>query len=199
MRKVRDEHTAQIDEMLSQLDLVEAEHNEHKAAMERALVEKDAIISALGSQLAEAQHQRELLESEIEKATGSLASTEEMLRQSQQVITELEGLLTELRAEHNRAIEEQCRKGQKHSEQVRNETIAAAEVQFQKANEHYMALRQEYDAASRKAGKLEMEVRMLRREAENAKSEAVSKEVALASELAQSKAGTLFSLIFLMH
>ena len=54
MEKVREEHRSEIDEMLSQLDLVEAEHSERYEENGRAVSQKDAIIAALGSQLAEA-------------------------------------------------------------------------------------------------------------------------------------------------
>lgn len=186
---VREEYTAQIDEMLSQLDLVEAEHNQRNATMERTVIEKDAIISALGSQLAEAQHRRSQLEADNERIAHALKAAEEDFRLSQISVAELKASGEDLRVEHTVAIEELRRLGRTHCDQVRDQTIAAAEEQFRKANEHYISLKQEYDGASVKIGKLEKELRSVRREFENAKSEAIAREAAMVSKLAQSKAG----------
>ena len=194
VKMVREEYTAQIDEMLSQLDLVEAEHNQRNTTMQKSVIEKDAIISALGSQLAEAQHRRSQLEAENKKNAQALKAAEENLRLSQNSVAEVEAFGEELRVEHAVAIEEQRRLGRAQCDQVRDETIAAAEEQFRKANEHYMSLKQEYDSSIVKIGKLEKELRSVRREFENAKSEGVAREAVMASELAQSKAGKCGSL-----
>ena len=116
-------------------------------------------------------------------------AAEEDARTSHKVVADLESSKEELLAEHAVVLEEQRKMSRAQCDQVRNETIAAAEEQFRKANEHYMSLKQEYDGAITKIGKLEKELRSVRRECENAKSETVPREAAMASEIAQSKAG----------
>ena len=189
VKEVRIEHAAQIDEMLSQLDLVEAEHNQRYDTIEKSVTQKDAIISALGSQLAETQHRKTELKSEYEATTKILEATKDDLQFSRKAATELEESLEELRIEHKNSVETEKKKSQALCDQVRNETIAAAEEQFSKANGHYMTLKNEYNIAVTKIEKLEKELRSIRRDVESAKSEGVSREAAVAAELAQSKAG----------
>jgi ABC-type transporter Mla subunit MlaD len=55
VREVCAEHGKEIEELLTQLDLVEAEHNKRYKQKEKYIKEKDTIISALGSQLADSQ------------------------------------------------------------------------------------------------------------------------------------------------
>jgi hypothetical protein len=94
------------------------------------------------------------LESEYELNASTLSVTEEELRRARKVISELEKSLEELRVLHKIEVDDERRKGQALCDQVRNETIAAAEEQFSKANEHYMTLKHEYDSAIIKIGKL---------------------------------------------
>jgi DNA-binding transcriptional MerR regulator len=47
VKEVRQEHAAQIDEMLAQLDLVEAEHSQRYSAIEKSLIERTPLFRLL--------------------------------------------------------------------------------------------------------------------------------------------------------
>ena len=55
IRKVKAEHASESDELLTQLDLIEAETAQRFKNAEVAVTEKDAVITALGSQLADSE------------------------------------------------------------------------------------------------------------------------------------------------
>ena len=80
--EVRSENDKHIDEMLSQLDLVEAEATEQNEKREKMLKEKDAVISALGGQLAEAQARLADGIEQQEKLSSDLASAQERAQES---------------------------------------------------------------------------------------------------------------------
>eukprot|EP00545_Synedropsis_sp_CCMP1620_P000153 CAMPEP_0119008762 /NCGR_PEP_ID=MMETSP1176-20130426/3919_1 /TAXON_ID=265551 /ORGANISM="Synedropsis recta cf, Strain CCMP1620" /LENGTH=894 /DNA_ID=CAMNT_0006961159 /DNA_START=189 /DNA_END=2873 /DNA_ORIENTATION=+ len=185
---VKQEHTTQIDEMLAQLDMIEAEHTERHSSLEKSMEQKEAIISALGKQLAETTHRRGELEAEHEANTQRLKTTEEELTLSLQGTADLEATVEMLRKEKREAVDTEKRKGQTICDKVRNETIAEAEAQFNKANEHYMTLKHEYDGALGKIAKQEKDLKLIRREVESAKSEGASREAEVAADLAQSRA-----------
>jgi hypothetical protein len=189
LNQIREEHNSQIDEMLCQLDLVEAEHHERYNSLEKLVVEKDAIISALGTQLADSQHRTTKLVNENEAISRMLLSTEAQLNQAQEEITALQSSMMELREILTSTLEDERKKAIEQCEEVRNATIAVAEAQFNKANEHYMNLKHEYDSTIATNAKLEKEIRSLQRKVEEAKSEALSQEATMANELANSKAG----------
>lgn len=189
---VQKEHTVQIDEMLAQLDLIEAEHSERYSSLEESVDQKDAIISALGKQLAETTNRKTILEAEHETNVHKLKTTEEELTLCLHGTTELEATVDMLRAEKKEAVEDERKKGETICEKVRNETIAEAEAQFNTANEHYMTLKHEYDGAVDKISKLEKDLKLVRREVESAKSAEASRVAEVAADLAQSRAGKSF-------
>lgn len=193
LKEVEKAHNAQIAEILAELDKIEVENNQHSTALEKAMEQKDAIISALGTQLADATHKKSELEVEQEAYSQQLSATEAQLNLSLAEIAELEQSLAKMETQGKMALDEEKRRSQKASDQIRNETIAAAKEQFSKANGHYMTLKHEYDNSVMKTASLEKEVRSIKRDVERVQSEAASRDAEVESELAQSKAGEWFS------
>lgn len=182
VEEVRKQHTSEIDDMLSQLDLLEAEHKDRTQTLEQAVNHKDTVISALGTQLAEANqviNELKLLQNDQESRVARLSEDLE-LSQKELKAKELtyETQLKEMKQIRNAACEK-----------VRNETVAAAEEQFNKANEHYLTLKQRYDTAVARAAVSEREIKSSKRLLEHAKTAHASREAELTAELAQYKAG----------
>ena len=128
---------------------VEAEHQEQSSIKEQALKEKDAIIAALGAQLAEShgsltsfKDQATERSTELKKAQSE---TTEAKREAETVKEELEKIckdLEDFKAKRDEAIEA-----------ARNETIQEATVQFEKFNEMYRDMRNSYQSSRDKVCK----------------------------------------------
>jgi len=188
VEKVREEHRAEIDELLSQLDLVEAEHNERYAEKEQSVSQKDAIIAALGAQLAEATAKTTAAESELERNLALLESTQQESLRVEQALREAEDLMITIRTDHERALEAEKAKREVACDQVKDEMITAAEEQFARANETFMKLKHEHDAAKTKLIKMEKELNTVKREADKLEKEQIAKEDEINADVAQLKA-----------
>jgi hypothetical protein len=178
----------EIEETIAQLDLLEAEHNQEKASLERTIQDKDAIISALGAQLAEAQRRMTALEEAHVLHVRELESVKHDALMAQEETESLKTTVEHMKADHKKAMEAELAKRVKAQEQAREETIAEAESQFQRANDIYIQLKKEYDASCHKISKLEAEVKHARSEMEQTRNDQASKEMELGAELAQLKA-----------
>jgi hypothetical protein len=197
VREVRAEHSKEIDDLLNQLDLVEAEHNERYKQKDILILEKDAVISALGSQLAEAERrskatkstqgtmtkQLNRLQRELEEAKAEIASTKQ----------EMDGLV----ADHKDAMEKELVLRQKLCEEAREEMINRAELQFEQANATYKKLKHEFDQAVSNTAELERELKLSKKKAEDTKKQQEGREVDLDDKLAEARAGT--NTIFLCY
>jgi hypothetical protein len=188
VQEIRADHDKQIEELLGQLDLVEAEHNERNTKQEKTLGEKDAVISALGNQLAESQTRIRaisLREASLDKE--AVTAQEEVARAKQELarsMHETERLL----AAHKQALEVEVKLREKACNQAREEMIARAEIQFEQANVTYKKLKHEYDAARLKILALERDVKVAEQKAEEVQKNQESRQVDLEDELAQAKA-----------
>ena len=184
MKAAEATHNKHFEDLLAQLDLVEAEQSQTTAAKDKALSEKDAIVDALGSQLAEAQRK-------ISEAQHNRAFDLNALEESRKSYQALEKLTQALRNEV-RDLKEMQRKFAKEAEitkekaceEAREEMIEKAEVQFQQANEHYVKLRKQYDESQERAKKFESELKLLRKKVEKLTKEKESTEIDLKAELA---------------
>lgn len=187
-QEVTDVHNKQFEDLLSQLDLVEAEHKGVLAGKEKDLSEKDVFISGLRVQLQEAQNK-------VQELQRNLVIEEERSFQLQRTCSELEVQLKSAKSEllemsesHDAFIKKAAIAQEKACEDAREEMIEKAEIQFQQANEHYIALRKQYDESQRKLEKCEGDIRQAKNRAERILKEKESREVDLKAEMAALKA-----------
>jgi hypothetical protein len=181
IQELEDSHTKELDDLLGQLDLVEAEHKDMLDEREKAVVEKITVISALGSQLAESQKRLKDTEQLAQESLEKVNSLEEKLKSSKSE-------LQMLKETHKKYVANADKLREKACEEAREEMITRAETQFKQANEHYVKLRKQYDVSQKKVAKLESEVKDLKRMLGTAAKEKESCEIDLKAELAKLKA-----------
>ena len=184
LKEVRDQHSTEIDDLLSQLDVVEAEHKEKFDAKAESVKQKEAIIAALGAQLAEATTRTNEIEEEREQDFALIDAAREDARQAEAETQSLRLSLERLRRDHELALEDERQKREDSCQQAREEMIAAAQAQFDQANEHYVKLKHEYDSTATKLSQMERDLKFSRKEMENYKQKQASRE-------AETRAGTM--------
>mmetsp|Transcript_18277 Transcript_18277/g.27701 ORF Transcript_18277/g.27701 Transcript_18277/m.27701 type:complete len:865 (-) Transcript_18277:83-2677(-) len=188
VEEVRKKHTTEIDDMLVQLDLLEAEHKDRTRSLEQAVNHKDTVISALGTQLAEANRVTGEMKSLQDNQLTRITKLSDDLKLSQQEVTTNERTHEIQQKEMKQLVEQEKKLRNAACEKVRNETVAAAEEQFNKANEHYLTLKHRYDNVVARVATLEKEIKSAKRQLEDAKTAQASREAELTAELAQFKA-----------
>jgi chromosome segregation ATPase len=188
VREVRAEHGKEIEEMLSQLDLVEAEADQRYARTEKVVIAKDAVISALGSQLAEAQTRLNTFTERHDSMSRELEATHEEAQYAASEIEKKNQAIQRMKVAHEQALENELVLREKTCEDAREEMIARAEQQFDQANATYKKLKQEYDTAVVKLSGLEKDLKAAKKEVHEAKKKQESREFDLADKLAQAKA-----------
>ena len=192
VKELRDSHAKEIDEMLAQLDLVEAEHREKFSEKEKMLLEKEAVIAALGSQLAEAQTRLSTTSESQEGLENELKSLREQLGESKADVNEKAEDINRMLAEHQKALEEQDVLREQAVYDAEQEMIKKAEVQFKERNEHYKQLKHKFDETVSKIATMEAEITRAKKEADEARKRKEAIEIDLADELAQAKKGKLY-------
>jgi hypothetical protein len=188
VRDVRAEHGAEIEEMLSQLDLVEAEADQRFTRTEKVVTAKDAVISALGSQLAEAQTRLNSFTERHDSMSRELEATHEEAQYAASGIERKNQEIQRMKVAHQQVLENELVLREKTCQDARDEMIARAEQQFAQANATYKKLKHEYDTAVVKLSGLEKDIKMAKKEVHEAKKKQESREFDLADELAQAKA-----------
>lgn len=188
IREVRAEHSKEIEELITQLDLIEAEHNQRFNEKEKQVAEKDTVISALGSQLAEAQSRyAEMCESSV----GLEADLDTLRNDIKEARAETESGkqdIVRLVAEHQKALEHEVVLREEACAQAREEMIQRAEVRYGEANKLFRNLKQKFDEANVKIADLEKSINLTTKQSEETKRRLEAQERELRDELAQSKA-----------
>lgn len=176
------EHAREIDELLAQLDLIEAE------TANAAVKDKDAVITALGSQLAESEarsasvsKQYEALKQEVESLRNDLNILSLSNETKQQEIIDLVD-------QHNKEIEEQIALREGAYNEAHEEVSALAEQQFAERQKLYHNVKRSLDDAQSKISLLERDLRFATKELEEMGRRHEAREADLRDELAQSKA-----------
>ena len=187
------EHATEIDELISQLDLVEAESKKESNILEATMKQKDAIVAALGTQLAEASSRINKLDADHQTVVDTLTAAKCQAHQTEIKCATLVTEIERLKMENTNAMEQEKQKRNEACEKVRAEMITRAEEQFAKANVEYLRVKTEFEATVTKLGRIERELRVLSTKFEATKKEQATKEITMAAELAQSKAGEYFS------
>lgn len=188
VQELRKEHSSEIDELISQLDLVEAENKKEFTLLENKMKQKDAIIAALGTQLAEATSRRNEQDAEHQNTIEALQAAKDEAHLAKLQCATFEANLERSKVDYKKAIEDEKRKRQEAREEVRAEMIHAAEEQFAKANVEYLRVKSEFESTLLKLGKIEREFKVVCVELETAKKECATKEVEMTAELAQTRA-----------
>eukprot|EP00531_Pseudo-nitzschia_arenysensis_P017052 CAMPEP_0116121928 /NCGR_PEP_ID=MMETSP0329-20121206/3950_1 /TAXON_ID=697910 /ORGANISM="Pseudo-nitzschia arenysensis, Strain B593" /LENGTH=1201 /DNA_ID=CAMNT_0003615757 /DNA_START=180 /DNA_END=3785 /DNA_ORIENTATION=- len=190
IREVKSEHASESDELLAQLDLIEAEAAQRFKNAEATVTEKDSVITVLGSQLAESESRAASTFKEFE----SLKEEVESLRSDLEVVTSSNEAskreITKLVDRHEKEIEEQVELREAACNEAREEMIALAEGQLAERQEYYQALKRELDNAQSKISMLERDMRFATKEMEEMGKRNDAREADLRDELAQSKAAT---------
>jgi hypothetical protein len=185
MKEADDLHNKQFEDLLNQLDIVEAEHKQATSQKERALSEKEAVVDALGSQLAEAQRKISEAQNESKHASDAAEQTQLKCKSLEEQCQLLASEILELKEHQKRFAKEAAIAREKACENAREEMIEKAEIQFQQANEHYVKLRKQYDESQERAKKLEGELKVLKKKHEKLFNDKESHEIELKSEVAK--------------
>ena len=186
--QVSKDHTMQLDELLQQLDLVEAEHKEKMTQKEGSTFEKDAIIKALGMQLAEAENRTIEIDAAHKKLTEEASLAREEATTAAQEVETMKAALDKAKASHENFMAGEVERQERACEEAREEMIERAEVQFKSANDLYVKLKKEYDASIAKVDRLESELKEAKRSIEAAKNEQEDCVADLKADVAQLKA-----------
>ena len=188
IHEVKSEHGRESEELLTQLDLIEAEANQRFQSAQANVTEKDAVISALGSQLAAAESRVESTSKEYEALKKEIDS----LRSDLAVVTATnensEKEITKLIEQHEKEMEEQVALRESACNEAREEMIALAEGQLAERNQYYQALKRELDNSQSKTSVLERDLRFAKKEMDEMGKRHEAREADLRDELAQSKA-----------
>ena len=188
IREVKAEHGSESDELLAQLDLIEAETTQRFKNAEAAVKEKDAVIAALGSQLAESESRSAAMNKEYE----TLKEVLESLRSDLEVVSSSndarENEIASLIERHSKEMDNEIASREKACEEAREEMIALAEKQLDERQEYYQALKRELDNALSKISVLERDLRLATKESEESRRRHEAREADMRDELAQSKA-----------
>ena len=188
LQDLREEHGKEVEEMIAQLDLVEAEHNAKCVNQEKLIQEKEAVISALGSQLADAEKRLVDMDDKIDDLTLELDVVQEEAKRAKEELEQRAAELERLQLSHQKSMEAEVALREEACEAAREEMIERAEIQHQQANDVYKKLKHEYDSALDRISVLEKKIEKTTKELEEAKNARASREVDLADELAQVKA-----------
>lgn len=178
-------HNKQFEDMLSQLDLVEAEHRQALSEKDKCLSEKEAMVDNLGKQLEDAQKTINDVE---QRLISQMEVTEQEQNKTATLGKKIEALNDEIesmRESQKKFAREAVRDKERACNNAREEMIEKAEAQFQQANDHYVKLRKQYDEAHDRAKKLEGELRMSKRKAEKLARDKETCELDLNAEIAK--------------
>jgi hypothetical protein len=154
LKKLDDEHRAEIDELIQQLDDVEIEQESKYKDLQQRMNEKETIISVLSSQLVEANAVARKMDQKRIMDEEQISAAREELALCRQEVLSLQKKIETIKAEHAEDMENEAVKRRKAIQLVTEDGKAAAEAQFAEANKHYIRLKHEYDSAKLELKKL---------------------------------------------
>jgi len=185
---LRLEHGKEMDEVLAQLDLVEAEHQQRMNVKERSISDKDAVISALGSQLAEIQATVNQSKDDHDAIHQQMESIQAELIEARSDAQNKKQEMELLKTHHERIIQDTLAQRNQAIEQAREEVIERVQVQFEERNAMYKELKHGYDDVVARKSELEHQLQSAEKLATDARKESHAREMDLADQLAQAKA-----------
>jgi hypothetical protein len=181
VKKLQAAHAKESEDLLAQLDLVEAEHKEKLTQLSELVAQKDAAIAALGRSLVEASAQ----EKATDNTTRELERTKDALTKAHTELRCIQMEFDALQKSHATYVKEAETTKEKACEEAREEMVRRAEEQFKQANGLYVKLKKQYDISKKKVESLERETR---RASGRKTDKTDSSEVDLRSEIAQLQA-----------
>ena len=187
VRQARESNRDELDEIMLALSDLEEEQKERNAQHETLLKEKDAIVAALGSQLAETQKRIISLEDSLTENTIALKRAEEDAIRVKIGADSSQSELAKMKESHSRTLFSEQQKNAKAIEVAREETIQEAEEQFKAANDVYRKVVQDYKAEQKKAAELSDDITTVKLDLEKAKKVYASKIAELNANVAELK------------
>lgn len=188
VRKVGESHSEELDELLKQLDLVEAEHTEKLDSKTKLIGEKEEALQSLRQELKEIQAQWRSLDLEKAKLTTQWQESQQEGQKSRDKVRQLEDDLVRLKATHEDFVAQAEKTKEEACNEARDETIARAESQFKQANDLYIRLKKQFDTSTAKVSQLEQELKSNKTILSKVKRDKETNDVNLRSELAEAKA-----------
>jgi hypothetical protein len=188
LQKVSKDHTMQLDELIVQLDLVEAEHKQEIEETEKASNEKDTIIATLRAQLADACTREKEVDATYKKLPLDPAPVQEEAARAMEDAEKLKGELETSRAAHDKFMMGEVERRERACDEAREEMIERAQIQFKAANAIYIQLKKEHDSRIGMVESLESELKSTKTKLAKAKNEKEDALADLKAEIAELKA-----------
>jgi hypothetical protein len=188
LRELQQEHAKESDELLEQLDLVEAEHNERYHKLQLVVKEKDTVISAMGSQLADSESKYAGTSKKLNLLSQEVEALKILLQEATADVEASRQEIMKLSEDHLLAMKNEAVLREKACEEAREEMIQRAEKQFEERQEMYKTLKNQFNNSTSKISVLERDLRFAKKETEELKKRQEGREADLRDELAQSKA-----------
>ena len=150
IKTLREGHAKEMDEILAQLDLVEAEHREEMERLQTFADEQQTMVTALSHELAgkSGSHENSNTALELQQELSE-AKVEAQNWQDQCLQT---------KAHYKQLLDEERQHTIEEADRARQETIQEAEAQFQQANDLYISLKKEYAECKSEKHHLEEEL-----------------------------------------
>lgn len=187
LQQNQQDHTKELDDLLAQLDLVEAEHQEVIKSKEHTISEKVAAVSALSVELGDAQTRYNALIEKVAEEQELFDNVKVNIKSKDEAILKYKAELAAQMEAYQKFVREAEGAQNKACDEAREEMIVRAEAQFQQANEHYVKLRKQYDATHTQLSKVEAKLKDTSKKLELALKERNSCETNLKAEIAQLK------------
>lgn len=183
IREIQDEHSNEIEEMITQLDAIEEELNtKYNEGISSITKQKDVIINALSTHLAEEREKNEAFEAERESNNAeidALSHENEQLKQS----------IDQLKVEYQKILDEERNESKMREKKIEQEIRSAAQRQFSEANKYYLQLKNDYDSTCNENAALKNTIKEVQSKADSVARERKGVEMELKSEVARLKAG----------
>jgi hypothetical protein len=188
LQKFSKDYTMQLDELIVQLDLVEAEHKEKIAETEKVTIEKDTIIATLYAQIADAYTREKEVDATHKKLPLDPASAQEEATGANVDAEKLIGELEASKAIHDYFMIGEVDRRERACDEAREEMIQRAEIQFKAANAIYIKLKKEHDSTIGMLASLECELKSAKTKLNDTKNEKEGSLAHLKAEVAELEA-----------
>ena len=173
IKELREKHASEMDEILIQLDEVEAEH-----AHQLKRVKEEVAVAA-----AQEQH---ISDNQVMEATEKMLR--DRLEESQRMLRECQEAYAARQQEYEESLDVARREA---ADDARQEMIKQAESQFEQANEMYVQLKEEFAASLDTTAELQGELDEAHRALDTAHSDAAMQQESFQRQLDQLQQGTL--------
>lgn len=174
-------HEREKEDVILKFAETDSDYQTKLSELSKSTSEKDAIITALGSQLAEAHVRLKKGEDSVRHLTEKLEQSQKELSQACGEIGRLKHELQALSEKHEAFIKEAEAAKEEACEEARDEMIERAEIQFKQANELYVKLKKQYDICKKKVATLEAELKKSKHALEEQGSSQTNYEAQLSS------------------